>query len=229
MTEYLQASFDGLALGALYALIVLGFVVIYRATGIINFAQGGALLLGAYLTYNGVVTWNLNFWVALAISIVATAAFNVLLAQVLLQRQFRYAFGVAAGLFAWSAFKYNGWSTLTGLVGGLVIGAIVFAIVNAIEARWGAKGPSELPVFGAIMVTIGILFAIKQVIPSIWGVSEVSLPDPWEINSCQGRRSDSPARVHRQDRDGRRRARSILHRRPLHQTGNRDASHPLRP
>ena len=51
MTEFLQLCFNGLALGARYALVALGFVIIYRATGVINFAQGGLVAIGAYLTY----------------------------------------------------------------------------------------------------------------------------------------------------------------------------------
>ncbi len=51
MTEFLQLVFAGLALGARYALVALGFVIIYRATGVINFAQGGLVAIGAYLTY----------------------------------------------------------------------------------------------------------------------------------------------------------------------------------
>ena len=51
MTEFLQLCFNGTALGARYALVALGFVIIYRATGVINFAQGGLLALGAYLAY----------------------------------------------------------------------------------------------------------------------------------------------------------------------------------
>jgi branched-chain amino acid transport system permease protein len=49
MSEFLQLLFEGLSLGATYALVALGFVVIYRASGVINFAQGAMLLLGAYL------------------------------------------------------------------------------------------------------------------------------------------------------------------------------------
>ena len=45
------AAVNGLALGARYALVALGFVIIYRATGVINFAQGALVALGAYLTY----------------------------------------------------------------------------------------------------------------------------------------------------------------------------------
>jgi branched-chain amino acid transport system permease protein len=49
MSQFLQLLFEGVSLGATYALIALGFVVIYRASGVINFAQGAMLLLGAYL------------------------------------------------------------------------------------------------------------------------------------------------------------------------------------
>jgi branched-chain amino acid transport system permease protein len=48
VTEFLQLLFQGVALGATYALIALGFVVVYRASGVINFAQGAMLLAGAY-------------------------------------------------------------------------------------------------------------------------------------------------------------------------------------
>jgi branched-chain amino acid transport system permease protein len=51
MGELLQLCFNGLSLGARYALVALGFVIIYRATGVINFAQGGLVAIGAYLTY----------------------------------------------------------------------------------------------------------------------------------------------------------------------------------
>ncbi|MBA2350076.1 MAG: branched-chain amino acid ABC transporter permease [Solirubrobacterales bacterium] len=51
MDEFLQLCFNGTALGARYALVALGFVIIYRATGVINFAQGGLVALGAYLAY----------------------------------------------------------------------------------------------------------------------------------------------------------------------------------
>lgn len=48
MTQFAQLVFQGVALGATYALIALGFVVVYRASGVINFAQGAMLLAGAY-------------------------------------------------------------------------------------------------------------------------------------------------------------------------------------
>ena len=49
MNDFLQLCFAGLALGSRYALVAVGFVIIYKATGVINFAQGSMVTLGAYL------------------------------------------------------------------------------------------------------------------------------------------------------------------------------------
>ncbi|MEZ5378522.1 MAG: branched-chain amino acid ABC transporter permease [Acidimicrobiales bacterium] len=86
MTDFLQLCFAGLALGARYALVALGFVVIHRATGVINFAQGSIVALGAYFTFNAHQTWGLPFVVAAAIGIVATAAVGLIVERVLLRR-----------------------------------------------------------------------------------------------------------------------------------------------
>ncbi|GAB2458599.1 branched-chain amino acid ABC transporter permease [Xylanimonas ulmi] len=49
MDSLLSATANGLSLGALYAVMALGFVVIYRATGVLNFAHGAILLTGVYI------------------------------------------------------------------------------------------------------------------------------------------------------------------------------------
>jgi len=86
VTKLLQLTIDGTALGVGYALVALGFVVIYRATGVINFSQGGFVLLGAYLTYNFHVTWGLNFWVSVALAVVIGALVGVLIEALILRR-----------------------------------------------------------------------------------------------------------------------------------------------
>jgi branched-chain amino acid transport system permease protein len=66
--------FSGLAVGAIYALIALGFTVIFRATRIINFAQGELLALGAILTSSLISAHGLPFWLAFLIGAAITAA-----------------------------------------------------------------------------------------------------------------------------------------------------------
>ena len=74
MTKFFSLLADGLALGAVYALVALGFVVIFRATGVINFAQGGLVVFGAFLVYQAETTWDLPFWVSALFAAVCVAA-----------------------------------------------------------------------------------------------------------------------------------------------------------
>ena len=50
MAEFLQFAFSGLTVGAIYALVALGFTLIYKASDIINFAQGEFVMLGGMTT-----------------------------------------------------------------------------------------------------------------------------------------------------------------------------------
>jgi branched-chain amino acid transport system permease protein len=47
----LQLTIAGMATGSVYALIALGVVLIYKCSGVVNFAQGAYAMLGAYFTY----------------------------------------------------------------------------------------------------------------------------------------------------------------------------------
>jgi branched-chain amino acid transport system permease protein len=86
LKDFLQLCFAGLAVGALYALVALGFVVIYKATGVINFAQGGLLLLGAYLTYNVHTTWSVPFYLSIPVAMVLCGLVGAAVERVVLRR-----------------------------------------------------------------------------------------------------------------------------------------------
>lgn len=86
MSEFLQYTFAGLAVGATYALVALGFVIIFKATHVINFAQGGFVLLGAYLAYDYRITWGVPFVVAVLMSGLSVALIAVLFERFVLRR-----------------------------------------------------------------------------------------------------------------------------------------------
>jgi branched-chain amino acid transport system permease protein len=66
---FVQLTITGLANGAILALAALGFVIIFKATGVINFAQGYFLLLGGYLVWAGIVDFNLPWVVAVIVAL----------------------------------------------------------------------------------------------------------------------------------------------------------------
>ena len=70
METFIQLTVTGLANGAILALAALGFVIIFKATGVINFAQGYFLLVGAYVVWAGIVDFGLHWSFAIVIALV---------------------------------------------------------------------------------------------------------------------------------------------------------------
>ncbi len=71
MHEFLQQIFSGLAAGAIYASVALALVMIYRATDLVNFAQGEMAMFSTYIAWS-LVTAGLPFWAAFLITLAAS-------------------------------------------------------------------------------------------------------------------------------------------------------------
>ncbi len=74
----MQVLFSGLALGSIYALVALGFVLIIRATNVVNFAQGDFAMLGAYAMVTFFTLLHLPYWLALILALVAMAVIGMI-------------------------------------------------------------------------------------------------------------------------------------------------------
>src|SRR5512139_3026628 len=82
---FLQLLVQGLAVGSVYSLVALGFVLIYKASGVINFAQGELLMLGAYACLALLVQAHLPFWVALGLTLAAMGLVALVLERLVLR------------------------------------------------------------------------------------------------------------------------------------------------
>jgi branched-chain amino acid transport system permease protein len=141
MDEFVQLCFNGLALGARYALVALGFVIIYRATGVINFAQGALVALGAYLTYAFANGAELPFALAVLLAVVCASLFGAGLERVVLRRM------VGEPVFA---------------VIMITIG-LLFIIDQAITAIWGFDALNLADPWGVETVAAGgVVMAVRD-------------------------------------------------------------------
>ncbi|HEX9076353.1 MAG TPA: branched-chain amino acid ABC transporter permease [Anaerolineae bacterium] len=151
-SQIIQLLFAGITVGSIYALIALGFVVIYNVTGIINFAQGEFAMLGAMITvtlsentsiFNRVLKVSLNWPLPVAIVV---AVFIVTLIGILL-----YQF------------------TIRPAKGASVVSLIIITIGASIALRglalitWGTD-PFRLPNFttGAPIQFLGAYFILQN-------------------------------------------------------------------
>jgi branched-chain amino acid transport system permease protein len=86
VTTFFQLFAAGIALGCIYALVALGFTVIYRASQVINFAQGALLLVGTYLVSWFALDRRVPFAIAVVLALIITIAVGVVFQVVVLRR-----------------------------------------------------------------------------------------------------------------------------------------------
>ena len=82
MEELLTSTVRGLGQGSLYALLGLGFVIVYKGTRVVNFAQPALMILGAYFTSAFAVDHGLPFALAVALAVLVTAAIGGLVERI---------------------------------------------------------------------------------------------------------------------------------------------------
>lgn len=149
MTELLQLVVAGLALGAQYALIVLGFVIVYRTSHLLNFVTGAFLMFGAYLAYTASTLLGLSFYLGLLIAPVGGAL-------------------MAAGVERTAVRRMDGkplFATLMATIGLLIV------VKEVISGVWGSAPKNLGDPWGVQSVVIGsVLVQQRQIAAIVIGV-----------------------------------------------------------
>ena len=82
MELLIQQLVNGLAVGSIYALIALGYTMVYGTIKLINFAHGDVYMMGAFIGYFAVMVLKLNVFLALLLAMVACAVLGVVIERV---------------------------------------------------------------------------------------------------------------------------------------------------
>lgn len=161
LEQILQQLANGLILGSVYALLALGYTMVYGIIKLINFAHGDIYMIGAFMGYYLINTLHLNFFVALILSMVGTAILGVVI-EFLAYRPLRNSTRIAALITA------IGVSFL--LEYGMVffVGANTRSFPQVIETVRYTIGPVsisniQLMIFGiSILLMVGLQFIVQK-------------------------------------------------------------------
>src|SRR5262245_1666406 len=77
---------NGLLTGLMYSLIALGFVLVYKATDAINFAQGEFVMIAGFVAAGGLMVWGAPLWLAIIVAIASLVVFGFVLERVMLRK-----------------------------------------------------------------------------------------------------------------------------------------------
>ena len=159
MDIFLQLTVSGLSTGMIYALAAAGFVVIYKASDVINFAQGDLLLLGTYLIFFAVaqtgMPWSLGVVVTVLLAVVVALAVERLVLRPLVGEPIISMIMVTIGLSSvlrgainaiWGPNPRSFESFLP--AGDIVIGPAVLSAARVVS----------IPIALAMLVALGLFF-----------------------------------------------------------------------
>ncbi|MBK6787403.1 MAG: branched-chain amino acid ABC transporter permease [Betaproteobacteria bacterium] len=85
MSEFVQMVISGTAIGCIYAIVALGFVLIYKASEIVNFAQGDLMMLGAFLGFTFIGIAGMPFLLGLVLAMACMALIGAALDRIVLR------------------------------------------------------------------------------------------------------------------------------------------------
>jgi branched-chain amino acid transport system permease protein len=126
MELFVQLTLTGLTNGAIFALVALGFVLIYKSSDVINFAQGEFLLVGAYLMYALVAELGLPWSVGILVTIGLAVLLGVLVERLVLR-------------------PLIGEPIISVIMVTIGLSSLLRAIVNAIWGTYGRAFPAFIP------------------------------------------------------------------------------------
>lgn len=82
MSHMMEQIINGINAGSIYALIALGYTMVYGIVQLINFAHGDVLMMGAYFGLLSYTIWKIPFWIAIMVAMVICALLGVLIDKV---------------------------------------------------------------------------------------------------------------------------------------------------
>jgi len=194
--EFLQVLITGLGQGCLYGLIALGFVLIYKATEIVNFAQGDLLMLGAFfaVTYIGIL--GLPYWLGFLLTIFSMAVFGYMLDMLVIrsmigESQFSVIIltisigfilrAVAGGIWGSDILSletpYSGkMADIAGLIIGqdylvVIAGTIVLSVILFLFFRFSRLGIAMQAASQNQLAAYYMGVPVKRVFSLIWAIS----------------------------------------------------------
>jgi branched-chain amino acid transport system permease protein len=153
MEKVLEVAFNGLSTGMIYALLALGFVLIFKSTGILNFAQGEFAMVGAFLCFTLAGMLHLPYTGAFILSLVLGAAFGGAIEVVFFRRM------VGEHMFSTVMVTVGLAGIITSLA-GLIWGHDVYSLRSPFTDRTVVVGGMVIPQ-GAIYTIVAsiVLFA----------------------------------------------------------------------
>ncbi|MEI6286054.1 MAG: branched-chain amino acid ABC transporter permease [Bacillota bacterium] len=158
--QIVQQCVNGIMLGSIYALLALGYTMVYGIIRLINFAHGDIFMVGAYVCFFAITTFHLPFFAALIVAMILSAALGVLIEKIA-YKPLRNAPRIAVLISAIGVsllLEYGGVALLTAQPRFFppALGEVIFDIGGII-----INGPQIIILAVSVVLMIALTYVIK--------------------------------------------------------------------
>ncbi len=155
---FLEQVLNGLQLGFVYALIALGYTMVYGIIRLINFAHGDIFMVGAFVGYLGFAVWGLPLWLAVLVSMATCSALGITIERIA-YRPLRYAPRIAALISALGVSLFIEYFSSLKFVFGPNYRVVEVPIR---EIRWAIGGITITNIQVLIVAVVGVFLLALQ-------------------------------------------------------------------
>ena len=160
MATFFQQVVAGLAAGAIYAALALALVLIHRATGVINFAQGEMAMFTTYIAWTLITNHGWNYWPAFFATLVLAFVGGVLIQRVVIRPVERAPILTIVIVTIGLVLTFNG---LAGMIWSAEVRAFPSAFPNdTVDVGGVAISLEDLGTIGIVLVLVALLWAFFQ-------------------------------------------------------------------
>jgi branched-chain amino acid transport system permease protein len=161
-TDLLQLLESGITIGLVYGLVGLGYVTIYRTSGVVNFAQGEFVMLGGMMSYQLWNTWHLPYPVAMLITVIAVPIIGMLFYEAVVGPLRRRRASVPIMLMATIGLSFLVQAVATNVWTAYPIFGPTFSSADTVRAGGVAIGTQDLWTVGVAIVLVCGLFYLTN-------------------------------------------------------------------
>jgi branched-chain amino acid transport system permease protein len=162
VSDLLQLLESGITIGLVYGLVGLGYVTIYRTSGVVNFAQGEFVMLGGMMSYQFWTVWHLPYPVAMLLTVIAVPVIGVLFYEAVVGPLRRRHASVPILLMATIGLSFLVEAVATIVWTAYPIFGPTFSSVQTLRAGGVAVGTQDIWMIGVAIVLVCGLFYLTN-------------------------------------------------------------------
>ena len=160
---FLDNLINGISLGSIYAVIALGYTLVYGIAKMLNFAHGDVIMVGGYMVFTGMITWGWSPWLAMLFAVVVCTLLGMTIEKVAYKpRRKATSLSVLITAIGVSYFLQNMALLIFGEKPKVFTSVINIPKISLFDGKVVIKGETTAAILVSIVIVVGLSLFVNH-------------------------------------------------------------------